>query len=253
MLERNDGCSSHMQLEKETLRFDQVTLAPDVNYESALCEVSFVLRAGDLLLVLLERENEKLPLADAAEGLITPLHGEVRRSRQNWETMTAEAAANHRGRIGRVFENSGWINDLDVDENIILAQLHHTDRAESEIVSEAEELARLFELPGLPAGRPSAIRRQDLRKAACIRAFLGQPELILLENPSRDVYEDIIAPLVNMVQGARQRGVAVLWMTSEPEVWRNPGIRANLRAKMFGARLHLLEPGAEVERNGETL
>lgn len=88
----------------------------------------------------------------------------------------------------------------------MLAQRHHTGRDEEEIRREAANLARMFRLPGLPLWAPDRVRRQDLRKAGCIRAFLGRPQLILLENPTLGVYADIIAPLVNAVNPARRAG-----------------------------------------------
>ena len=123
----------------------------------------------------------------------------------------------------------------------MLAQRHHTGRSEEEIMQEALNYARMFGLPGLPRGRPAKARRLDLRKAACIRAFLGQPTLIILERPARNVYADLIAPLVNAVQSARKRGAAVLWTVNDAQVWNNPGLRATARAKMFGSQMHILE------------
>ena len=94
-------------------------------------------------------------------------------------SLSADRAAARRGKIGRLFEDEGWISDLDVDENIVLAQRHHTQRTDHDVLEEALQLARMFGLPGLPRGRPGQMRRWDLRKAACIRAFLGQPTLTL--------------------------------------------------------------------------
>jgi phospholipid/cholesterol/gamma-HCH transport system ATP-binding protein len=79
-----------------------------------------------------------------------------------------------------------------------------------------------------------------LRKAACIRAFLGEPAFIILEQPVRGVYADFMSPLLNAVQSARTRGAAVLWTVTDPQIWNHPGVRATTRAKMFGAELHVI-------------
>ena len=158
--------------------------------------------------------------------------------------MHADHAAARRGRIGRLFEDEGWVSDLEVDQNIMLAQRHHTSRSEPDILEEALKLARVFGLPGLPRGRPGSLRRWDLRKAACIRAFLGRPAFIILEQPVRGVYADLLAPLVNAVHSARRRGAAVLWTVTDPKIWNHPGIGATARARMFGAQLRLEETGS---------
>ena len=210
-------------------------------FHTGLWSISFELGRGDLMLVLLEREHEHLPLADAAEGLEPPTEGSVMFLGEDWQSATADRAADLRGKIGRAFEDEGWVSELDVDENIMLGQRHHKQRNEEEIRDEALKFARLFGLPGLPRGRPGSARHLDLRKAACVRAFLGQPALIILELAGRGVYADLMAPLVNAVQSARKRGAAVLWTASELEVWNNPGLRATLRGKMFGSQMHMMD------------
>lgn len=223
------------------LKFNEVTTEASAIFEAGLWSISFQLNPGDLFLLLLEREHEHLPLADAAEGLVAPEQGTVTFLGDDWQKMSADSAAAQRGKIGRVFEDEGWVSDLDVDENIMLAQKHHTQRSQDEILDEALKFARMFGLPGLPRGRPASVRRLDLRKAACIGAFLGQPVLIILERPAHGVYADLMAPLVNAVQSARKRGGAVLWTTSDLPIWNNPGLRATTRAKMFGSQMHTME------------
>jgi phospholipid/cholesterol/gamma-HCH transport system ATP-binding protein len=223
------------------LKFSDATIPSSRHYETELWKLSFELQAGDLLLVRIERENERLPLADATAGLVPPAPGSVRFLGEDWQCMSADHAAAQRGKIGRLFEDEGWVNDLEVDQNIMLAQRHHTQRSEEEITEEALKLARMFGLPGLPRGRPGTMRRWDLRKAACIRAFLGQPALIILEQPVRGVYADFLVPLLNAVQSARTRGAAVLWTVTDPQIWNHPGIRATRRARMFGSQLHSVE------------
>ena len=223
------------------VKFNDVTIETSPHYETGLWNSSFALQRGDLLLVRLERENERLPLADATEGLAPPKQGSVLFLGEDWQRMTADHAAAQRGRIGRLFEDEGWISDLDVDQNITLSQRYHTTRSERDILEEALKLARVFGLPGLPRGRPGNMRRWDLRKAACIRAFLGQPAFIILEQPVRGVYADLTTPLLNAVQSARQRGAAVLWTVTDPNIWNHSSLRTTNRARMFGSELRAVE------------
>jgi phospholipid/cholesterol/gamma-HCH transport system ATP-binding protein len=195
------------------------------------------------LLVRIERENERLPLADATEGLVPPGQGSVMFLGEDWQRMSAGHADAQRGKIGRLFEDEGWISDLDVDQNIMLSQRYHTLRSEEDIMEEALKLVRVFGLPGLPRGRPGSMRRWDLRKAACVRAFLGQPTFIILEQPVRGVYADLMAPMINAVQSARKRGAAVLWTLTDPKIWNHSSIRTTTRARMVGSELRVV--GAE--------
>jgi phospholipid/cholesterol/gamma-HCH transport system ATP-binding protein len=229
----------------EILRFHDVTIAADSEYGSGISSLSLSLASGELAVVLLEKEQVRIPLADAAEGLVTPVQGTVTFLGEDWQTMAADRAAAQRGKIGRVFEGESWLSSLNVDQNITLAQRHHTRRPVKEIEQEATQLCRAFGLPGLPRGRPSNARWQDLQRAACARAFLGAPILILLENPTIRIYADVIAPLIDTVREARQRGAAVLWTTYELQVWSNPALRATSRWRVLGSPMGMIEEAEE--------
>jgi phospholipid/cholesterol/gamma-HCH transport system ATP-binding protein len=229
----------------DILRFHDVTIAPDREYESGISNLNSSLALGALAVVLLEKEQIRIPLADAAEGLVAPVRGTVTFLGEDWQTMAPDRVAAQRGKIGRVLEGESWLSDLDVDQDITLAQRHHTRRPVKEIEEEATQLCRVFGLPGLPRGRPSNARSQDLQKAACVRAFLGAPILILLENPTVGIYADVITPLINTVREARQRGAAVLWTTNELQVWSHPELRATARCRMLGSQMHVMEEAKE--------
>lgn len=232
----------------DILRFHDVTIAADRGHESGISSLNLSLAPGDLAVVLSEKEQVRLPLADAAEGLVAPARGTVAFLGEDWQTMAADRAAAQRGKIGRVFEGESWLSGLNVDQNITLAQRHHTRRPVKEIEEEATRLCRVFGLPGLPRDRPSNARWQDLQKAACVRAFLGAPILILLENPTAGIYADVIAPLISTAREARERGAAVLWTTNELQAWNNPELLATARQRVLGPPTCVMEEAGEATR-----
>ena len=229
----------------DILRFRDVTIAADYEHESGISGLNLSLAAGDLAVVLLEKEQVRIPLADAAEGLVMPVQGTVTFLGEDWQMMAADRVTAQRGKIGRVFEGESWFSDLDADQDITLAQRHHTRRPVREIEQEAAQLCRVFGLPGLPRGRPSSARWQDLQKAACVRAFLGAPILILLENPTVGIYAEVIAPLIDTVREACERGAAALWTTNDLQVWGNSGLRATARRRMLGSPMCVIEEAKE--------
>src|SRR5512140_1383486 len=103
-----------MKTPTSIVNFGNVTVPSSAQYETGLWNISFELNRGDLLLVRIERENERLPLADATEGLTPPAQGIVRFVGDDWQNLSADQAAAGRGKIGRLFEDEGWISDLDV-------------------------------------------------------------------------------------------------------------------------------------------
>ena len=227
------------------LSFEHVTIESGgaYEYDTSVWDVNLDLAPGDLVLIRMEKEHTRLPLADAACGVARPDEGAVRFVGESWTALSPETAAGRRGRIGRVFGDGGWVRALPVADNVTLPQRHHTRREPRDIEDEALALARLFALPGLPRGLPAEVRRQDLRRAACVRALLGEPRLLLLEEPTDGVYPEIMPPLVNALRAARRRGAAVVWLTSDTRVWKDPGVRASQRCLMSGSQLMREERG----------
>lgn len=219
------------------LNFEQVSLPAQPPYTQDLGDASLELCAGELGLVLVPAPSDGLPLADLAEGLVTPDSGSARFENENWAERGPDAAAAARGRIGRVFDTHGWISNLDVDENITLAQRHHTTRPLAEIESEALGLAQQLGFDDLPRVRPALLRSGELRRAAWIRALLGAPALILLEHPLRDMPTVHATALLAAVQTACQRGTAVLWIADSFLGLENTRNLFSKTWKLEGARL----------------
>src|SRR5438552_11779860 len=235
---------------KAILELTGVPVESEPAYDSPVWNVSLRLAPGELALVRLERGVVRLPLADAAEGLAEHYDGTATFLGRDWRSVPAGEGSALRGRVGRVFDaggaaGTGWVSHLDVDENVMLAQRHHTRRPSLEIEAEAAKLARMFGLPGLPRGRPAQTRAPDLQRASCVRSFLGTPDLILLERPAQGIYPEIMPPLINAVRSARGRGAAAVWLTDTPAVWSDRGIRPTWRCVMSGSQMLVL-PTEEV-------
>lgn len=224
------------------LEFRQVSLLPAGSEQAELRAITLALAPGQLALIRLEAGHEHIPLADLAEGLIAPDAGEVRFQDASWAALGPDDIFQRRAVIGRVFDGPAWISNLTVLENVTLSQRHHTRRPVAEIITEAEALAHMFGLASLPISRPAGLARRDLRRAEWVRAFLGQPQMLLLERPDLGVAAEHISLLTPAVQKARERGAAVLWTTDEDRVWNNPDLSVTLRWRMQGPEL--VEEGA---------
>ncbi|MDP2989330.1 MAG: hypothetical protein Q8O57_02050 [Kiritimatiellota bacterium] len=217
-----------MNANNPILEFADVTIAAAVREHAGLSHVSARLLPGTLTLVQVEPGNEPLPLADLATGLLYPAEGRVLFHGEAWTVMLPEQVLQRRAQIGRVFDGHGWISNLNVNENVTLAQRHHTRRPDAEILAEAEALARAFGLNELPKIRPALVAPQDLRRSEWIRGFIGHPLLVLLERPMQGVPLEYLPRLLGAVREACARKAAVLWLTdpdfpeSQDRIGRHP-------------------------------
>lgn len=226
------------------LSFQDVTLSDGSEHDTGLESLSFDLDPGAFMLVRVETGRLRLPLADGAGGLIAPAAGRVFFKGDDWQRIGPDRAAAHRARIGRIFEAGGWISNLNVTENVALAQLHHSKQPTQAIFEDAETMAVSFGLDGVPRARPTWVPPEDLCRAGWVRALLGKPDLLLFERPLHGVRGEIGALLVDAVQAALDRGAAAIVTTSTAEHWSR--IEASTRL-FFSVSGSTLVPWSETE------
>jgi len=218
---------------RSVLVLDHATLLSDQPGGSETVTVNMTLHAGELALIHVERLQQALTFADTCAGLVSSAPGHVLFLNQDWARVPSDLANALRGRIGRVFAASAWLQHLSLLDNVVLRQLHHTRRPFAELRDEAAQLAARFGLPGFPTGRPQDCMPEDLHRAACVGAFLGSP-VLLLEEPTFGVYPDLLVPLIHAIRWARSRGSAVLWLTAAAAVWNDPSLPATARYRLVG-------------------
>ena len=179
---------------------------------------------GELAMVAVRDWKRAAWLSDLCCGLLPLKEGSLRFLGHAWTDLQSDYAAALRGRIGRVASVGGWVNWHDLATNIILPQLHHTRRPESHLLDEAAKLAAALGLPGIPLGRIEEVSALDLARSACVRAFLGKPVLLILEDPLQGHAADLLHPLLNEIAMARAEGRAILWFAQENFAWRDSSI-----------------------------
>ena len=199
---------------------------------TSLPAVELVLTAGSLSLIDVADWRQAMLLAGAAVGLIAPRSGHVSFLGRDWASLPSVYACALRGRIGHVFRTGNWIDSLTMLDNILLPHAYHTRRAAAEMSAEAARLATALGLPGVPTGYPSELSAADRQRSACVRAFLGRPALVILEEPLQGLPTESKAALINLIRRARDRDAAVVWLTDDRGIWTDLGFPASCRYRL---------------------
>jgi phospholipid/cholesterol/gamma-HCH transport system ATP-binding protein len=157
-------------------------------------------------------DEEVEDFIDLCLGLSEPPRGEVWCLGAPWAGHSYRERLARRRRIGTLAGTQVWPAHVPVAQVALLPQLHHSDLAEDEIVAEATALARRFGLAGLPTPTRETVHPGDLVRAACVRAFLGTPEFVLIADRPLEAMPELALPLAQAIGSIQDRGGAVLWL-----------------------------------------
>lgn len=226
-----------LKKQRVIIRFENTVFKSATRGVADSSEQSLSVSAGELVLMRLARLEQTSRFADACAGLVQPATGTIHFLGRKWPELPPDQANALRGRIGRAFKAGNWINQLSLMDNILLSQRHHTRRTDRLLREEAAQLAEQFGLPGIPMDLPGDIPAADLQRAACVRAFLGRPLLILLEEPTAGIYLEIISALMDAVRKARERGAAVIWLTQKNLIWNDQTLPVSRRYRLVTGKL----------------
>jgi phospholipid/cholesterol/gamma-HCH transport system ATP-binding protein len=203
---------------------------PTAAFNLDLCE-------GDFALIEVPGPRRGAGLADLCSGLARLAGGHVRFLGRDWDSLPDDHADALRGHIGRLFYQPLRNDTPDVAARVLLARRHHTRIPEAALRAEAAAMALRFGLPGLPAGPARLLAEPDLLRAACVRAFLGQPRLLILELPPAAQEGDLLAAMLSVGAEARGQGAAVIWLAAAGSALRDPSIRPTHRLRLSDAGL----------------
>lgn len=179
------------------------------------------LRAGECIVIETGGMELSAAFADLCSGVVQLEGGSVKFEGIDWTSLKEPRLSALRGRVGRIFQQGGWVDMYPVAINILMPMLHHTSISVDKLTAQALTLCRVFSLPGLPMDIPRHMLPIDLQRASCVRALLGNPNLLLLEHPFEGFSEDLLFPLFEMLNVAQNRGVGVICFTRQFSLWNH--------------------------------
>ncbi len=131
----------------------------------------------------------KTTLLRCLAGLDRPDHGHIRFADQVWfDAASRQQLATARRRIGFVFQDYALFPHLTVRQQLRYAQRHADANA-------IDRWLDLLELTALAERRPGQLSGGQRQRLALARAFVGEPQLLLLDEPlsalDADLRQDI--------------------------------------------------------------
>jgi len=171
-----------------------------------LFDLSLQVAEGELVVLLGRNGAGKSTTLKTLMGLVSASSGTVRFQGQTISTLPAYQIA-QRG-LGYVPENRRVFPALSVLENLEVGrQPARTDAPHWTPERLFELFPNLAELQHRPAGQTSGGEQQML---AIARTLMGNPRLILLDEPSEGLAPVIVEQMMHTLQTLKQKGLTVL-------------------------------------------
>jgi simple sugar transport system ATP-binding protein len=172
--------------------------------ESVALEVA----PGEIHAVLGENGAGKSTLMKIIYGAVTPDAGELR-----WNGAPVQLRGPEQARalgIAMVFQHFSLFESLSVLENVWLA---HPERTRQSVLADLRERARDYGLPVEPDWPVHALSVGERQRVELLRALLGRPELLILDEPTSVLSPQAAAQLFVMLRKLAAEGCSILYIS----------------------------------------
>ena len=180
---------------------------------TALKDVSFSVRPGELLAIRGPSGCGKTTLLLTAGGLLRPSDGKVSLDGQDPYALNPEMRSKLRaGTIGFVFQQFHLIPYLTVRQNIMTASLAVPLK---EAAERARQLISRFGLDDRADHVPAKLSTGERQRTALARALLNEPKVILADEPTGNLDEDNAQTVLGCLSQYVSDGGCVLLVTHD--------------------------------------
>ena len=184
-----------------------------------LSDVSFQIKAGEIVGVAGVAGNGQSELVAILTGMITPDTGSVAVSGQ--PLAFGDPRECTRLHVARIPEDrlKGVIGDLSVADNLMLEQADRFTRAghlnHRQIVEHAETLIREFQIKASPKDAVRTLSGGNIQKVILARTLSQQPNVVIAAQPTRGLDVGATEYVHQKLMEQKQRGAAILLISED--------------------------------------
>ncbi len=184
----------------------------------ALDGVSLAVEAGDFVAIMGASGSGKSTLMNLIGCLDRPTAGRYLLAGIEVSRLDRDALAEIRNRtLGFVFQSFNLLPRTSALENVELP-LVYAGVPGPERRRRAAEALRRVGLEGRLGHHPSQLSGGQQQRVAIARALVGEPRLILADEPTGNLDSRTSAEVMTLLQGLSDSGLTVVLVTHEPEI-----------------------------------
>ena len=184
---------------------------------TALGEVSLKIDAGEFAFLVGPSGAGKSTLIGLLVRDVVPTSGEVHVAGLPVHELSGSEVPHLRRRIGVVFQDIRLLPKRTVRENVAFA-LEVTGAAPDVVAEATERALRIVGLSKLADRYPSALSGGEQQRAAIARAIVGNPELLIADEPTGNLDPLISWEIMELLMDINRLGVTVLVATHDSDI-----------------------------------
>ena len=175
---------------------------------AAVADVSFQVKSGQIVALIGPNGAGKSTLFNVVSGIETPTHGRVLLDGKDLANLAIHERAVS---IGRSFQVPRLIPDLTALDNV-LSRLDHLPGSHDEVtdIRAARSELETFGLGDLADIQANRIGLGQHKLIEIVRAAIGNPPLLLLDEPAVGLTTHEVARLADLLRALKSRGTAIL-------------------------------------------
>jgi putative ABC transport system ATP-binding protein len=183
---------------------------------TALDKIDLDIADGEFVAIMGPSGCGKSTLLNVLGMLDTPTSGSYVFDGKEVAGLTEAKLANIRKQnIGFIFQSFNLVDELSVRENVELALLYH-DVAPAERRRRVEEVMDKVGIAHRAKHRPSQLSGGQQQRVAVARALVGNPKLILADEPTGNLDTHHGEEVMKMLQQLNREGSTIVMVTHSP-------------------------------------
>lgn len=173
--------------------------------EPVLQNVDFNFPAGEAIFLKGPMGSGKSTVMKILTGLLAPSSGDYLINGARVNEMSHREFDKYRLNIGYSFDSGGLINNKSLIENLLLPLNYHGFLENSERVDYVRDRLRIFKLQDQADIRPGNLTAGARKAASILKAFLLDPEVVLLNDPTVGLNSEHIIELLKLVREHQEK------------------------------------------------
>jgi energy-coupling factor transporter ATP-binding protein EcfA2 len=197
---------------KKVLNIDKLWFS--YGERAVLKNINLDIGGGDFIGIMGRNASGKTTLVKQFNGLLKPSRGRVRLEGVDTRKSTV---ADLSQRVGYVFQNPNDHLFADTVEDEIAFSLRNRGAEETEIAKAVDNMLDEFELGRYRKIYPRNLSGGEKQRVALASVLAGQPEIIVLDEPTRGMDYLLKKKLISYLDDYRRRGNTVIMVSHDVE------------------------------------